>query len=254
MQARNSNGIQTHRTISRVTRIIEEVVYNPGLTFGDLVRALDGAAKSSVHGFVRGLLATGWLYEDNGRFYLGAAVYGLTLASGDIWAGGIKRSDLVALNRDSGAAVFVGIRAGDHLIYVAEEGSDPVTGFDARTNIRRSLLATAGGKALLSTLSDGERDSYLRRLRPSEPELVSQFLDEYEEIRRTRLAINFRRNGKRFAIATAIRSNASGPAIASLTIVGPTRDLQPRRAELGKLLLRRVDEFQKRKDKAREPA
>ena len=97
------------------TRIIEEVVYNPGLTFSDLVRAL-GAAKSSVHGFIRGLLARGWLYEDNGRFYLGAAVYGLTLASGDIRAGGIKRSDLVALHQDSGAAVFVGVRAGDHLI------------------------------------------------------------------------------------------------------------------------------------------
>jgi hypothetical protein len=53
----------THRTIDRVTRILEEVVYAPGLTFSELVRAL-GASKSSVHGFIQGLLAKGWLYEE----------------------------------------------------------------------------------------------------------------------------------------------------------------------------------------------
>ena len=251
MQSHDRDTLQTHRTIDRVTRIVEEVVYSPGLTFSDLVRTL-GAAKSSVHGFIRGLLAKGWLYEDNGRFYLGAAVYGLTLASGHIRAGGVTHSDLVALHQDSGAAVFVGVRAGDHLIYVAEEGSDPVTGFDARTNIRRQLLATAGGKALLAFQSDVERETFLRRVRVSEPELVSQFLDEYEEITRTRLATNIRRSGKRFAIATVIK-NGSGAAVASITLVGPTSELQPRVRDLGDLLLRKVDEFQRRADRPREP-
>jgi CRP-like cAMP-binding protein len=36
-------------------RILEEVVYKPGLTFAELARALN-APKSSVHGFIRGLL------------------------------------------------------------------------------------------------------------------------------------------------------------------------------------------------------
>ena len=53
---------QNHRTVDRVTRILEEVVYHPGITFAELVRALN-AAKSSVHGFMRGLLAKGWLYR-----------------------------------------------------------------------------------------------------------------------------------------------------------------------------------------------
>jgi hypothetical protein len=43
---------QNHRTIDRVTQILEEVVYNPGVTFAELARALD-APKSSVHGFIR---------------------------------------------------------------------------------------------------------------------------------------------------------------------------------------------------------
>jgi DNA-binding IclR family transcriptional regulator len=70
---------QSHRTVDRVTRGLEEVVDKPGMTFAELVRAL-GAAKRSVHGFMGGLLANGWLYDEQRRFYLGPAVYGLTLA------------------------------------------------------------------------------------------------------------------------------------------------------------------------------
>src|SRR4249920_1212498 len=88
---------QNHRTIDRVTQILEQVVYNPGMTFAELARALD-APKSSVHGFIRGLLATGWLYEDKHQFYIGPAMYGLTLATGHIRAGLVTETDLAALH------------------------------------------------------------------------------------------------------------------------------------------------------------
>ncbi|MFE5708197.1 helix-turn-helix domain-containing protein, partial [Rhodococcus koreensis] len=124
----SDRGPQNHRTIDRVTQILEEVVYHPGLTFAELARVLD-APKSSVHGFIRGLLAAGWLYEDRHRFYLGPAVYGLTLASGHIRPGLISDSDLAALHADTGLAVFLGVQAGDYLINVAEQGSDAITDF-----------------------------------------------------------------------------------------------------------------------------
>ena len=171
---------QNHRTIDRVTRILEEVVYNPGMTFAELVRALD-AAKSSVHGFISGLLANGWLYQEQHRFYLGPAVYGLTMASGHIRAGLVTHEDLVALEQETGVAAFLGVQAGDHLIYIAEAGSDHVAGFEARSNIRRTLLITAGGKALLAERSEAERESYLRRRsRRTKRELVDRFLEEYD--------------------------------------------------------------------------
>ena len=162
------DGPKNHRTIDRVTRILEEVVYNPGMTFTELVAAV-GAAKSSVHGFIQGLLAVGWLFEEKGRFYLGPAVYGLTLASGHIRAGVVTFDDLQRLHEETGVAVFLGVQAGDHLIYIAETGSDPVSGFDARTNIRRTLIDTAGGKALLAAMPDLERETHLRRARAAAP-------------------------------------------------------------------------------------
>jgi DNA-binding IclR family transcriptional regulator len=247
---RSSRVPQNHRTVDRVTRILEEVVYRPGMTFGEVARAVD-APKSSVHGFISGLLANGWLYEQDRRFYLGPAVYALTLAGGHIRAGLVTHADLDELHDETGLAVFLGVLAGDHLIYVAEVGSDPVVGFDARSNIRRSPLATAGGKALLAERSDAEREAYLRRRTPEEAELVQGFLEELEQIRRTRVATNVRQGGTRFAIATTVH-NQAGDAVASITLVGSTADVQPRVKKLSRLLLRHVDSWQQRTVTARE--
>jgi DNA-binding IclR family transcriptional regulator len=233
---------QNHRTIDRVTRILEEVVYNPGMTFAELVRALD-AAKSSVHGFISGLLAKGWLYQEQHRFYLGPAVYGLTLASGHIRAGLVTQADLVALHEETGVAAFLGVQAGDHLIYVAEAGSDQLTGFGARSNIRRTLLTTAGGKVLLAERSEAERESHLRRRSADEPDLVDRFLEEFEQIKKTRIATNVRPG--RFAIATTVH-NQSGDAAASITLVGPAHEVQPRVKKLSQILLRHVDSWSRR--------
>jgi DNA-binding IclR family transcriptional regulator len=240
---------QNHRTVDRVTRILEEVVYKPGMTFAELVRAL-GAAKSSVYGFIGGLLANGWLYEEQGRFYLGPAVYALTIASGHIRAGMVNDADLAKLHNETGVAVFLGAQAGDHLIYIAEAGSDPVAGFEARSNIRRTLLVTAGGKALLAARPPAEIEAYLRRRGPEEAEQVNSFLAQVDEIRRTGIATNVGRTG-RLGIATVVR-NRHGEAVATVTFVGPVAEIEERTTQLGELLLKRSAEWAKRSLRPRE--
>lgn len=236
---REERDPQHHRTVDRVTQILEEVVYSPGITFAELARALE-APKSSVHGFIRGLLAKGWLYEDNRRFYLGPAVYGLTLASGHIRAGMVTHDDLVALQDETGVAVFLGVPAGDHLIYVDEAGGDAISGIEARSNIRRTMLGTAGGKALLAARGQSDLNAFLRRRGAEESAQVEVFLSEYDEIRRTRIAANIRLGGTRFALGSTVRDRA-GIAVASITLLGRTPDLRPRAAELGETLLRHID-------------
>ena len=159
--ARSTAGApEVHRTVDRATRILEEVVYRPGMTFAELARALD-APKRSVYGFIRGLLAKGWLYET------------------------------------------------------------------------------------------AERDTYWRRHRAEDPDLVDRFLEECEKIRKGRIATNMRLAGTRFAIATAVL-NQAGEAVASVTPVGPTPDIKPRAEKLGKLLIRHVDAWARRSMKPRE--
>ena len=235
---------QPHRTVDRVTRILEEVVYKPGMTFAELARALD-AAKSSVHGFISGLLAKGWLYEVDHRFYLGPAVHGLTLASGHIRAGVVTHADLEALHKATGHAVFLGVQAGDHLIYIAEAGSDAISGFEARSNIRRNLLVTAGGKALLADRPEIEREAFLRRHHATEAEMVETFLAEFAEIKKTRIATNLRASGTRFAIGISVH-NQFGEAVASITLVGTASDMQPRLKKLSQTLIKHVDSWAER--------
>lgn len=241
---------QPHRTVDRVTSILEEVVYNPGMTFAELVRAL-GAAKSSVYGFIQGLLAKGWLYEDQNRFYLGPAVYGLTLASGQIRAGLVTHADLEALHEATGLAVFLGVQAGDHLIYISEAGSDAVEGFEARSNIRRKLLHTAGGKILVAAKTDSERNAFLRRQGSDERDAIEEFLAEFVQIKKSKLAVNLRRAGSRYAIATLVH-NSLGEPVASVTLVGPTDKVKPRADKLGKLLIKSVDSWAQRTVSPRE--
>ena len=162
------------------------------------------------------------------------------MASGHIRAGLVTHEDLVALEKETGVAAFLGVQAGDHLIYIAEAGSDHVAGFEARSNIRRTLLITAGGKALLAERPEAERELYLRRRSPDERDLVDRFLEEYDSIKRTRIATNAHRG--RFAIATTVH-NQSGEPVASITLVGPAPEVQPRIKKLSQILLRHVDSW-----------
>jgi DNA-binding IclR family transcriptional regulator len=241
---RHNPKAMSHRTVQRVTRILEEVVYSPGIHFAGLARAVD-APKSSMHGFIQGLLAEGWLHEVEHKYYLGPAVYGLTMASGHVRAGLVTQADLHALHEETGVAVFLGVSAGDHLIYVADAGTDSISGFAARTNIRRTLLMTAGGKALLAALPEAECDAYLRRHTPEESEQVQAFCADYHQIRSSRIATNTLNHGRRYAVATPIR-NHFGSAVGSVTLVGATKDLQPRSQDLEQVLLQHVDSWRDR--------
>jgi len=239
--AADEHSAQPHRTIDRVTKILEQVAYQPGMTLAELNRVLN-APKASVRGFVKGLVAAGWLYEVDHLYFLGPATHAMTLSLGDVRAGMVTQADLEALHRESGTAVFLGAHNGDHLIYTAEAGSSnlPNTDFTAvRMKFRWPLLATAGGKALLAALPNPEVHDYLNRREPHEEALVQTFLNEWEAIKETRIAHNPNPAGTRYAIASTVR-NQAGSVVASLTMVGRADDVRPRSTELSEVLFRHI--------------
>jgi len=143
------------------------------------------------------------------------------------------------------------VQTGDHLAYVAEVCSEGLPGFLAQSDIRRPLLRTAGGKALLAARPAAQRETYLRRQMADDPEAVDAFLAEYEQIEHTRIATHLRLSGTRFAIATTVRGQ-SGEAVASVTLVGQTSDLEPRMEQLPRQLIRHADSWSRRSTAARE--
>ncbi len=241
----SARGPQPHRTIDRVTQILEEVIYRPGMTFTELTSALD-APKSSVHGFIQGLLSSGWLYEADRRFYLGPAVYSLTLATGSLRFGLVRHEDMIALREATGLGVLLGVRVGDHLIYVAtEEGPEPLPGFDARANIRRTLLSDAGGWAILATLSDAERHRYLQAHGEAQPERRAAFQDALAQLQ-DRGAVAVLHPNQGYGEVAAGFADARGDAIASVALVGAVSEIEGRTEELTSLLRAHVDGWQER--------
>ncbi|MEN2738393.1 IclR family transcriptional regulator C-terminal domain-containing protein [Microbacterium sp. X-17] len=168
-------------------------------------------------------------------------------------AGVVTAADLGELYAETGLTAFVGVRAGDHLIYIAEAGSDLMASFEARTNIRRALLTTAGGKALLSALPPSDLETFVRQRPESDRPHVQALLRTIPEIRASGIAINTNDVSGRTGIATLVHDHV-GRAVAAVTLVGASRDVLPRVDELSALLLRRVESWRTRRGgESREP-
>lgn len=146
---------QGHRTVSRVVGILEHVAARPaGARLGDLAEAL-GAPRSSVHGFVRGLVAEGYLAEGPERqtYRLGWGAHALLLSqeSSLVEATRAVREELLALFDET---VTLAVRVGDSVVYLESlTPSHPVC-YRAPTRVRRPMWPTSAGKVFLARAPD----------------------------------------------------------------------------------------------------
>lgn len=228
-----------HRTIDRVTAILERVARErSGLTLSELATTLK-APKSSVQELVYGLTATGYLTEHGKRYFMGAAPYVLTLMHNPIAASTIRHDDIVAIRRVIGLNVVVAVQVGDTYVSIDRVSENPDTDFLTRDHQRRPLLSTALGKTILANLPDDELDSYLTSTGRNDPTVVESFLRDLPGIRRTGLAFNRGASiSGLYAVGTAIRDQ-SGRFIAAICVTGRA-DIDGQLEEIGKRLQREV--------------
>jgi DNA-binding IclR family transcriptional regulator len=180
-----------HRTVDRVIQILETVSVSPrGVTLGELAAALD-AAKSSVQELTNGLLARGYLVEDEHRFHLGPGPFILASRANKLAALSLDHQFVVELSELLGCNVLVGVRVGDAIVFTDHVGEEsPSLMFVARTHARRPLYTSAAGKTLLANVPDDEMNRLLDLAGPEQAGDVRQFLAELPEIRSRRLAFN----------------------------------------------------------------
>ena len=179
-----------HRTVDRVTAILETVSLAPqGVTLAELATALD-AAKSSVQELTNGLLARGYLVEDDGRFHLGPGPFILAARTNKIAALSLDHRFVVELNRVLGCNVLVGVRVGDAIVFVDHVGQEsPALTYVARTHARRPLYTSAAGKTLLANLPDEEMYRLLDLAGPERADDVRRFLAELARDTRHRTGV-----------------------------------------------------------------
>lgn len=176
-----------HRTVSRVTTILELVAsQRDGARLGDIAEYLS-APKSSASGLVKGLVATGYLREENGRYCIGPAVSALLAPS---------RSSIVdhvqpvmrALHQRFNETVSLCVRVGTSVVYVDSIESTHIIRYATPFRERRPLYPTSAGKCFLAYGSKVLRQNYLvNNFSDKESEEISI---ELAEVERTGLAFN----------------------------------------------------------------
>jgi DNA-binding IclR family transcriptional regulator len=211
-----------HRTVDRVTDILETVSLSPrGVTLTELATAL-GAAKSSVQELTNGLLARGYLIEDERRFHLGPGPFILAARANKLAALSLDHQFVAELAKVLGCTILVGVRVGDAMVFTDHSGEEsPSLTFVARTHARRPLYTSAAGKTLLANVSDDEMNRLLDLARPEQAGEVRQFLTELPEIRSRQLAFN---RGATLADAYAVATPLRAPDGSLIAVISAAVD------------------------------
>ncbi|GAA4535559.1 IclR family transcriptional regulator [Amycolatopsis samaneae] len=162
----NESAAREHRTVSRVTGILESVAREGGARMHELATTLD-APKSSVFGLVKGLVSTGYLVEDNGTYRLGPALGNLIPAGGpDVVAA--ARPSLTDLRARFDETATLSTGAGDALIYVDTVESGQLIRYSPPLRVRRPLYPPSAGKVFLAYLPERRREAYLADVLPAD--------------------------------------------------------------------------------------
>jgi DNA-binding IclR family transcriptional regulator len=229
-----------HRTVDRVIGILETVSLSPrGVTLAELAAALD-AAKSSVQELTNGLLARGYLIEEERRFHLGPGPFIVASRANKLAALSLDHQFVAELGKVLGCTILVGVRVGDAIVFTDYAGEEsPGLTFVARTHARRPLYTSAAGKTLLANVPDDEMYRLLDLAGPEQAGEVRQFLAELPEIRSRRLAFN---RAVTFAGASAVATPLArgGSLIAAISAATDDPAEADRLGDLGEELKKAV--------------
>lgn len=204
-----------HRTVSRVTGLLEAVAHRGETRMHELAEAID-APKSSVFTLVKGLVSAGYLAEEGGAYRLGPAL-GDLLPAGPSELAEAARPSLEALREECGETAMLGTAVGNSLLYVdSAESREPIR-YSAPLRLRRPLYPPSSGKVLLAHRPD--RDARLEALLPQEKQQEARA--ELDEVRAEGLAFN--RGETQPDVSAAARPVVvDDRVVAALAVAGPS--------------------------------
>lgn len=212
------SGAKAHRTVSRITTILELAAsHRAGVRLSELAAALD-APRSSLHGLVKGLVATGYLREDGGAYTIGPAINTL-LAAAPPTVAEAARAAMEELHGQFNETVMLASLVGSSVVYTDTiESTQPIR-YSAPLSTRRPLHPTSSGKCFLAFGSARFRENHLADL-PRQDEIRR----ELEEIAQHGVAIN---RGETLPDISGVGAPIfdGGRVVAAIAVAGPTTRL-----------------------------
>lgn len=220
-----------HRTVSRVVKILEAVARRrDGITLVDICEEV-GAPRSSVYGFVRGLLVEGYLEESesNGGYVLGVGAHTL-LASSSTSLVEIVLPVMRELRDSLNETVTLAIPVGKEIAYVNSIQPDHPITYSPLLHVRRYPWPTSAGKVFLAFNAFGK---FWTRA-DVERELGVQALREITAVSESGFATNIGESVTDVA-AVAVGVEISERMVAALSVGGPRARIEPRLEEAAAL-------------------
>jgi DNA-binding IclR family transcriptional regulator len=223
-----------HRTVTRVTTILEAAASCPtGASLGELATLL-AAPKSSVHYLVKGLLATGYLQETpEGRYEIGPAVAMLNSSGASPVLASAHRS-LETIQRACNESATLCTLVGGNVVYVDHVDSTQMIRYSAPLRVRRPIYPTSAGKCFLAFMPEAKRSKYLREV--VEGANLAEAEAELRDVARDGYAMN---RGETIPDVFAVASPVIiGDAVAAcLQVAGPEGRMAGRMGDLAELVL-----------------
>ncbi|MDF3304476.1 IclR family transcriptional regulator C-terminal domain-containing protein [Rhodococcus sp. T2V] len=231
-----------HRTIDRVTEIMEHVAHSAdGLTLAELVQ-ITGGARTSIHGFVWGLVSAGWLFAEGNRFYLGPVTFSLTLGQERLQFDDFSLEDLQRVSDRAGTSALLALRVGTSIVYVGRTSPDGSTAnwWQRRQHgwksLRRPLFDTAAGRALVAAQPDSTIRLLIANTSADQADAADEFLRQIDDIRDKGYSLNEHPDKDLSGLAVAVRDRHGEHPVAAIALVGPVAVVRERRDELVAIL------------------
>lgn len=182
-----SASLPEHRTVNRVMAILEVVVASEpnGLRLADLPEMV-GAPKSTIHGLARGLLVTGYIREQGGRYFVGPAL--AVLGAGQQVSAAYHQAleDLSGRQRET---AILATLAGESVLNIDIVEPNQTIRASPPLHERRPMWPGSYGKIFLAYMQEQRLASYLRRRHPDSEER-GRIRAELEQVRASGVAFN----------------------------------------------------------------
>jgi len=205
-----------HRTVTRVMGILESVAAAgpAGVRLGELADSVD-APKTSIFGLAKGLVATGYLIEREGRYFRGPGIQSLLgSASG---ASVAYRYELEQLSQRFGETAVLSSLVGDAVVHLDAVEAPQMMRVSPVLHQRRPLWPLSYGKCFLAFMPAQRREAYLGRQGVDDVRLAAMRA-ELEQVRESRSAVN--RDHELIGVASPILS-ADGGVTLAIGVTGP---------------------------------
>jgi IclR family transcriptional regulator, acetate operon repressor len=211
----------------RVLDVLTEVFLNPGATSSGVATALD-LTVPTAHRLLRVLCDRGFTVQNEEGRYVPGPQMRVLLGDGVDHAAlnEIGRPLLAKLRDDSTETVFLSVREGLQLVYLAVMTSSHSVQMYGEVGQQIPLHATSQGKVILAFLPPGVGERIIDQLElprytPSTITSTAALQEAMYDIRRDGYAVNFEEREQGVRSVAAPVFDAAGNVVASVCLGGP---------------------------------